>query len=146
MSPDAPRQLSRSEKLLRERMRATGLGITYYKYLESIDSLLVNTGSGCGLLPCSEVDGQVRNVIVHVHMCTYIQYMCVHVYSTCCTYIQYKCVHVYTVHVCTCLQYMLYIYTVQVCTCIYSTCVYMFTVHVVHIYSTSVYMYMCINN
>ena len=62
-------------------MRATGLGITYYKYLESIDSLLVNTGGGCGLLPCSEVDGQVRNII------------CSLCYSTC------TCVYIYTVHV-----------------------------------------------
>ena len=35
-------------------MRATGSGITFYEYIESCDSLLVNTGTNCCLIPCDQ--------------------------------------------------------------------------------------------
>ena len=51
-TPEKRRQLTRSEQLLRERMRASGVGITEYQYINSFDSNLVNTGNGCALYPC----------------------------------------------------------------------------------------------
>ena len=56
-APEQRRQLSRSEQLLRERMRETSSGITHYTYLppaeqqqQQQDSVLVNTGSVCRLV------------------------------------------------------------------------------------------------
>lgn len=49
-APEQNRQLSRSEQLLRERMRETSSGITHYKYLPERESVLVNTGSVCRLI------------------------------------------------------------------------------------------------
>ena len=68
LNPDGARKLSQSEQLLRERMRANGSGITYYKYIESSDSLLVNTGPGCCLVPC-----QVSSVCVLVQCMVYLK-------------------------------------------------------------------------
>ncbi|XP_064388564.1 dipeptidyl peptidase 9-like [Halichondria panicea] len=49
-SSDHPtRQLSKSEQLLRERMRSTGSGLTQYDYLSSCDLLLVH-GPQCLVL------------------------------------------------------------------------------------------------
>ena len=53
------RELSRAEQLLRERMRASGSGITFYKYIKSCDSLLFDSGSGCSLVPCEPSQSQV---------------------------------------------------------------------------------------
>ncbi len=44
------RVLSRSEQLLRERMRATGRGITKYQYVREEDRLLVVDGPKCSLV------------------------------------------------------------------------------------------------
>ena len=52
------------------------------------------------------------SVHLSVPVCTYVQYLCVYVYSTC----VYRCLK----PVCTCVQYM--------CVHVYSTCVYMCTV------------------
>lgn len=48
------RQLSRSEQLLRERMRASGSGITHYEYQRDGDKLLVQDGPNCRLLDISK--------------------------------------------------------------------------------------------
>lgn len=53
-APEAARQLSRSEQLLRERMRAGGSGITHYQYIPELQAVLVNAGHCCRLLPCAE--------------------------------------------------------------------------------------------
>ena len=44
---DERRELSKAEQLLRERMRASGSGITSYKYLEKQDALFVQSGPTC---------------------------------------------------------------------------------------------------
>ena len=45
-------------------MRASGFGITNYKYISSVDSVLANTGTACTLFPCQEDQqvGVVRGV------------------------------------------------------------------------------------
>ena len=45
-------------------MRASGSGITDYKYISSVDSVLANTGTACTLFPCQEDQqvGVVRGV------------------------------------------------------------------------------------
>ena len=48
------RQLSRAEQLLKERMRATGSGITHYEYQSDGDRLLVQDGPYCRLLDRSK--------------------------------------------------------------------------------------------
>jgi len=48
------RQLSRSEQLLRERMRASGRGLTHYEYQGDGDKLLVQDGPNCRLLDRSK--------------------------------------------------------------------------------------------
>uniref|UniRef100_A0A1X7SM72 Uncharacterized protein n=1 Tax=Amphimedon queenslandica TaxID=400682 RepID=A0A1X7SM72_AMPQE len=53
-SPEGRHALTRSEQLLRERMRASGSGITDYKYIQDIDSILVNTGTACSLFSCQD--------------------------------------------------------------------------------------------
>ena len=82
--PERQRQLTRSEQLLRERMRETSSGITKYTYLPERDSVLVNTGSVCrliesmnqvseslptsavnALLPCS---GMIQNTIISIQL------------------------------------------------------------------------------
>ena len=44
------RQLSRSEQLLRERMRVRGSGITGYEYLDARDAVFVRSGSACSVI------------------------------------------------------------------------------------------------
>ena len=46
-SQSAARQFSRSEQLLRERMRSCGSGISHYEYLEAEDAVLVQDGCQC---------------------------------------------------------------------------------------------------
>lgn len=52
-SPEQSSQLSRSEQLLRERMRETSSGITHYTYIPEIGSVLVNAGHQCRLITCA---------------------------------------------------------------------------------------------
>ena len=53
------RQLSRSEQLLRERMRASGSGITHYEYQNDGDRLLVQDGPNCRLLDRSKASASI---------------------------------------------------------------------------------------
>ena len=46
-SAGVPQQMSRSEQLLRERMRATGSGITWYDYSREGDLLVSQDGPRC---------------------------------------------------------------------------------------------------
>ena len=65
LTAERRRQLTRSEQLLRERMRASGYGITEYDYIKGFDSNLVNTGSGCTLIPCQPNDTDKVSVLLH---------------------------------------------------------------------------------
>ena len=64
-SSGAPRELTRSEQLLRERMRATGRGITAYEYLNDEDLLLIQDGPKCTVLQREQV-----------HMCALLSRTC----------------------------------------------------------------------
>ena len=50
------RQFSRSEQLLRERMRVSGTGITRYKHLEDKDTVFVQSGPVCSVLDVRQVN------------------------------------------------------------------------------------------
>lgn len=54
-----PRQFSRSEQLLRERMRVSGTGITSYKRLEDQDAVFVQSGPVCSVIDRRQVSASL---------------------------------------------------------------------------------------